>query len=288
MSNPLQKIKQKQIADAIEKGEKNPYESPAVRVLDVATAPSRHNKLSQIKAQQLIDTPELYEQKPVFLGVDMAASGGDKTATMNINLFEQLKAAMVTDIARIKLVKKLEEKQAIKADLLPAYLPFVNNYVEQGHDYPNSVAVQVMVWLLDTNQIEQGLNIGLHLVKLGTQSLPVQFNRDIQTFIADAVYDWANEQLKANQSANPYLEQLATVMLEDSWDLHPAVISKTFAMLAKHAFAADLFIDAVAFCTISEKANPEGAGVKTLKAKAQKQIDNQIDKLAAEQAAETE
>lgn len=273
MSNPLQQIKARQIADAIEKGEANPYETSAAVTSVAEPALNKHNKLHQIKAKQLIDTPELYERKEVVIG---------SMGNLDGNLFEQLKAAMVTDIARIKLVKKLEEKQAIKADLLPGYLPFVLDYVEQGHDYPNSVAVQVMVWLFDTNDIEQGLKLGLYLISLGNQSLPPKFNRTLNDFICDAVYDWANEQLKTEQSASPYLDQLLDVISNDEWDLHPAVHSKLLAMMAKHTFAQDNVRDTVVFCEQAEAVNPEGAGVKTLKGKAQKKLDE----LAAQESAE--
>ena len=225
----------------------------------------RPNRLEQIKQKQLEETPELYKQKTVAVLVEKAVAG---------NLFEQLQAAMVTDIARIKEVKVMEEKQSIKRDLLAGYKEFVDDYVEQGHDYPNDVAVQVMVWLFDVDDIENGLALGLHLVALGNQLMPERFTRDLPTFIADAIYDWSNVQLKNEQTASPYLDKLVATVSAEKWDLHEAVIGKNLAMMAKHCFREGKLAEGVALCERAEEANPQ-AGVKTIKEKAQKELEKQ-------------
>lgn len=226
-------------------------------------ATRRVSKLVAIKASQ-----------PVILGETTSLSNG-----RSHSLFEQFKAAMETDIARLKNVPVLEDKLKLKFDLLPSYADFVTDYVNQGHDYPNNVAVRVMIWMFDVNLIEQGLNLGLYLIKTGNQQTPENFGRGLETFICDAIYDWSNVQLKAEQSASPYLDQLVDTAVNDKWDLHPAVHSKMFAMMAKHAFAQGEWQDTIALCNKAETVNPEGAGVKTLKTKAQKEID----KVTAEQ-----
>ena len=220
------------------------------------------NKLQQIKKHQLEQNPDCYAPK------EQAEPSGVKPSGKAANLFEQLQAAMQVDIARLKAEKKLEDKIRIKSELLPGYMPFVMDYVEQGHDYPCDVAVQVMIWLFDTGEIESALTLGLHLIAIGNQILPPHFNRDIPTFMADAIYDWSNEQLKNEQTASPYLDLFIKVQVKSGWDLHPAVESKNLVMMAKHLFREGKFKECFDFCEQAEKANPEGAGVKTLKGKA--------------------
>jgi hypothetical protein len=255
--NIVEKIKAEQIAAAADKGEENPYLHP--HGCQLAKSVKRMTLVEKIKSKQVKE------------GVAPAAtptSGKDLS-----NLFEQLQAAMETDIARIKTYKTVEEKLTCKAELLPAYLPFVNDYMKNGHDYPNSVAVQVMIWLFDTAQIEPGLTLGLYLAKVGQQNLPKQFDRDLITFICDEVYDWAKFALADDNSASPYLDTLVATSIEQKWDLHPAVMSKNMVMLAKHKNRLGEFNEAIALCDLAEQANPKGAGVKGLRKAAEKALE---------------
>ncbi len=292
----LQQIKQAQI-DAAKKTEKpSPYaptettKAIATAVEQVVTGGRKKGKLAALKAKQLEANPDAYGVKPTLMSVDMA-NGEDSTATMTQgsagkHLFETLQAAMVTDVARIKTKKVLEEKQALKRDLLPNYLPFVQAYVADGHDYPNDVAVQVMVWLFDVEDMDNALKIGLYLVTTGNNDLPPKFSRNLPTFIADAIYDWGNIQLKAEQTASPYLDDLVTFIDDDTlvekWDLHPAVISKNLVLLAKHKEREGKLAECVALCERAEAANPEGAGVKTMKERVQKALAKEAEKAANE------
>lgn len=183
--------------------------------------------------------------------------------------FGHYQAAMSADLASLKELKTLEEKQAAKRNMLPAYLSFVDDYVAQGHDYPNDIAVQVMIWLLDVGEIESGLNLALTLIKRGNQIMPAKFDRrDLETFVCDAVYDWANELLKKDQSANPYLQTTVDALRDGHWDVHPAVASKMFVMLAKHRKLEGDWQAVFDYCNLAETVNPEGAGVKTLRQEA--------------------
>ena len=220
----------------------------------------RKNQIALIKARQAEEA-----QKTGTVSHQTARQTG-KTATAAHKQLAHFQAAMAADLASLKALNTLDEKQAAKKTMLEKYRSFVNDYVSQAHNYPNSIAVQVMIWLLDTGDIENGLNLGLHLAEQG-QIMPVKFDRrDIETFLCDALYDWANDLLKKQQSASPYLDILAAKLPE--WGLHPAVTSKVYVMLAKHKKQAHDWTACYQLCELAEQANPEGAGVKTLKAEA--------------------
>jgi hypothetical protein len=285
----LQQIKQAQIDAAKKAGKPSPYakaeKAVAKAAKQIMVAGKQMGKLAALKAKQLEANPDAYGVKPTIIGVDMA-DGDDSTSIMMMggvgkHLFEQLQAAMVTDVARIKTKSVLEDKQALKRELLPNYLPFVQAYVADGHDYPNDVAVQVMVWLFDVNDIDNALKIGMYLVATGNNDLPPKFSRNLPTFIADAIYDWANDELKAEQTASPYLDDLVAFMddeaLVEKWDLHPAVISKNLALLAKHKEREGKLAECVALCERAEVANPTGAGVKTMKERVQKALAKEAE-----------
>ncbi|WP_296592661.1 phage terminase small subunit [Methylophaga sp.] len=243
--NKLQLIKDRQAELAKEAGVTNYSE-----IANPAKAPALSN-LQQIKQ----------------------ANNGDSGAAQGNDLLNQLQAAMETDLGRLSNIPVIEDKAKVKVDLIKNYLPFVKDYIEKGHNYPNSIAVQVMVWLFDIGDIENALSLGLALNHMPHQIMPERFKRDLPTYIADEVYEWANSQFKAEQSASPYLDQFVAVTLNEKWDLHPLVLGKNMAMLAKHEFAKGNFIRSKHWCEKADEANPGKAGVKGLYAKTLKAIE---------------
>lgn len=221
----------------------------------------RKNQIAAIKAAQAIEAEKT--------GVNPYASGKAPVKTASVNkLLAHYQAAMGADLASLKALKTLPEKQAAKAVMLEKYQSFIHDYLALEHNYPNDVAVQCMIWLIDTGDIEQGLEFALHLITQD-QIMPPRFDRrDIETFLCDALYDWANDLLKKQQSASPYLDTLARHLIDDAWPVHPAVASKTYVMLAKHKAQAEDWQACFSLCEQAERVNPEGAGVKTLKAQA--------------------
>jgi len=290
--NPLQKIKAKQIAEAEKAGKANPYLDPkAMRPNGGSAAP---NKLRDIKAKQLAENPDMYQSAPVLVGVDMAAGSDESVLSLNVGgniltgdaILEQLQTAMEVDLARLKTYGTVDEKRAAKVTLLPNYLPFVESYMANGHDTPNSIAVRVMIWLIDTGNIEKGVELGLYLINTGNQVMPAGFASSMQTFLCDYVYDWANAQLKAKQSASPYLDVIITALLVDKWELNGIVASKMYAMAAKHQNLKGDLRACVRYCNLAEQVNPEGekgAGVKTLKKDTLKTIDKLPPETGVEQ-----
>lgn len=246
----------------------------------------RKNKLQLIKERQAelaseagvsdyaeIANPTAAPALTKLQQISQAANGETGNGPQGENLLNQLQAAMETDIGRLANIPVIEDKAKLKADLLENYLPFVSDYLQQGHNYPNSVAVQVMVWLFDIGAIEQGLMVGIALSRTPKQVMPERFRRNLPTFLADTIYDWANAQLKAEQSASPYLDQLVAVAVADKWDLDPVVLGKNMVMLAKHEFAKENYTNAKHWCEQAEAINPKKAGVKTLYNEILKKLD---------------
>lgn len=229
--------------------------------------PMISNKLDRIKAAQIAAALKNGAENP-YLGGAITPAVAVESGSL-----EHYQAALSADLNSLKALKTLEEKSAAKKTMIETYWGFVDNYVKQGHNYPNTVAVWVMIWLLDVLDIERGLNLALYLIKQGkTQALPAKFDRDIPTFICDAMYDWANELLKKEQSVSPYLDILASTIEQDQWSLAPPVKSKVFAMLAKHKTLEGQYAECVHLCELAEAANPEGAGVKGIKATAKAKL----------------
>lgn len=148
-------------------------------------------------------------------------------------------AALDQDLARLSDLKNLASKQSLKREeLLPKYQEYVLRYCESGLNFPNRVVVQVMVWLFDTAQFDDALELADFLMDQG-QQMPERFKRrDIQTFVADAVCEWAYAEYNARRSPEPYLSDLLP-RVDGEWDLTEQIPSKYHKLIGMRAMEAE-------------------------------------------------
>ena len=144
-------------------------------------------------------------------------------------------AALDVDLQRLSDLKNLASKQSLKREeLLPKYQDYVQRYCESGLNFPNRVVVQVMVWLFDTAQFDDALELADFLIEQG-QQMPERFKRrDIQTFVADAVIEWAYAEYNATRSPEPYLSDLLP-RVDGEWDLTEQIPSKYHKLVGMRA-----------------------------------------------------
>ncbi|SMF96137.1 Phage small terminase subunit [Methylomagnum ishizawai] len=160
-----------------------------------------------------------------------------------------------------------EGRTEAKRKLLLQIMPFVEAYIADGAAYPNSVAVEAMILLLDTGDIERGLSLGLILAAQDCHIMPKRFQgKNLRHQVVRLTLDWAIAQLKAAQPAAPYLDQLLQAMDTEPgrWELNPILRGEAYALAAKHAAQAQDWPAGVDWCLKAQAANPKGAGVKTL------------------------
>ena len=148
-------------------------------------------------------------------------------------------AALDQDLLRLSDLKNLASKQSLKRDeLLPKYQDYVQRYCASGLSFPNRVLVQVMVWLFDTEQFEDGLELADFAIEQG-QVMPERFKRrDIQTFVADAMIDWAFAEYNAERSPEPYLSNMLP-LVDGEWELTEQIPSKYHKLIGMRAMEAN-------------------------------------------------
>ena len=180
-------------------------------------------------------------------------------ARKNILLQE---VALDQDLERLSAIKGLAGKQALKRDeLLPKYQDFVQRYCESGQNLPNRVLVQVMVWLFDTEQFEDGLELADFAMEQG-QVMPERFKRDIQTFVADAVIEWAMVEYQANRSPEPYLSNLLP-RVDGEWQLTEQIPAKYHKLVGLRAMEAKDWGQALLHFNRATELHPSiGVGVR--------------------------
>jgi tetratricopeptide (TPR) repeat protein len=147
-------------------------------------------------------------------------------------------ASLDQDLERLSAIKGLAGRQLLKRDqLLPKYQDFIQLYCESGQVLPNRVLVQVMIWLFDTAQFEDGLELADVAMEQG-QIMPERFKRDIPTFVADAVIEWAMVEYQANRSPEPYLSNLLP-RVDGEWQLTEQIPAKYHKLIGIRAMEAN-------------------------------------------------
>ena len=168
--------------------------------------------------------------KPVAYSSETALSS-PANGKKHLKLMED---ALVQDLERIGAINSRELRQQLKRDeLLPKYLDYVQRYRDSGLSFPNQVVMQALVWLFDTAQFEAGLDLA-NFAMSQDQQLPERFKRDVPTFVADEVIDWAEAEYKAKRSPEPYLSDLLP-LVDGEWQLFeriPARYHKQIGILA--------------------------------------------------------
>ena len=146
-------------------------------------------------------------------------------------------AALDQDLERVSAINGMAMRQVLKRDeLLPKYQDYVQRYCESGLNFPNRVLVQVMIWLFDTEEFEDGMELAHFAIGQG-QQMPERFKRDIQTFVADAVCDWAYAEYKAKRSPEPYLSDLLS-LVDGEWELTEQIPAKYHKLVGLRAMEA--------------------------------------------------
>ena len=167
---------------------------------------------------------------PMAYSADTALSS-PANARKHLKLMED---ALAGDLERISAINSREQRQTLKREeLLPKYLEYVQRYRDSELNFQNSVLVYVLIWLFDTEQFTHGLELADFAMSQG-QALPERFNRDIPTFVADEVIDWAEAEFKARRSPEPYVSNLLP-RVDGEWQLFeriPARYHKLLGLIA--------------------------------------------------------
>lgn len=185
-------------------------------------------------------------------------------------------AGLDDDLARLSAIQGKANRQDLKrSELLPKYQEYVQRYVESGLVFPNRVLVQVVIWLFDTAQFEDALELADIAIAQG-QEMPERFRRrDIQTFVADAICDWAYDEHKAGRSPEPYLSDLLP-RVDGEWSLPEQIPAKYHKLIGIRALEEKAWTKAVTHLERATQLYPKvGVGVR---------IDNARKALHKEQA----
>ena len=188
--------------------------------------------------------------------------------------------ALAQDLERVSAINSRELRQQLKRDeLLPKYLDYVQRYRDSGLSFPNSVVMQVLVWLFDTVQFEAGLDLANFAMEQN-QPMPERFRRDVPTFVADAVIEWAEAEQKAGRSPEPYLSDLLP-RVDGEWQLTEQIPAKYHKLIGIRALDAREWTKAITHFERATELHP-AVGVGTRLEGARKALAKELANTAPE------
>ena len=178
--------------------------------------------------------------------------------------------------------KSLEEKVAFKAERFPVYMEHVAEYLKQSEVYANPILVEMMIWCFDlliaghaAGNAVQFKELALQCVSEG-QKLPERFtSKNVATFVADAVMQWTQNQVKLQHSPEPLFSDVFALLPD--WPVPQAVRMKYHKLAGQLASDAEQWETAYVELTkadmLSSPKHP--AKVTTLKKQVVKELEKQ-------------
>jgi len=190
------------------------------------TTPFRRHQ-ERVRQQQL--------QEAARAAVEAADVDAVTELTTTAEGFETLCMSLEQDLTLLS-GKSLEEKAAFKAERFPVYMEHVSEYQNLGEVYANPILVEMLIWSFDllmagnpAGNAVQFEGLALQCIAEG-QKLPERFtSKNIATFVADAVLQWAQLQLKTDHSPEPLFSDIFNRL--ENWPV-PQVVRMKYHKLA--------------------------------------------------------
>lgn len=150
------------------------------------------------------------EEKKTVLVVGGGHIGNQQLAQLlNDSLEEHLQVLKSFEARQRKIDYK-------KNTLIPEYRDYVSRLEDSGQDHP--LLGYYLVWLLDAGEIDEAVTYGLWCVEKGIE-LPECFQSKLPTFFVGEVCKWAEAELAAERSADPYISILFEAVTDHDWDI---------------------------------------------------------------------
>ena len=151
--------------------------------------------------------------------------------------FKLLESSLDKDVTRLQGLP-VEEKNRIRSEeLIPVYRPYCREYLEKDEVYKNPILVRLMIWLFDVGEIHEAL-FWAYIAIEQKQAMPDSFKRDITTFTADKVLEFAKLQEQRGDSIEPYFSEVFQRLTEQKWPMPDAVRAKYYVKAGDHALEA--------------------------------------------------
>lgn len=133
---------------------------------------------------------------------------------------------LLQDRLRLKSIQSNEGKAALKLQLLPEYIPYVEGVLEAGNGAQDDVLTTIMVWRIDAADYRGALDIADYVLK-HTLIMPDRFERTTGCLVAEEI---ATAALKAQKAGGRFDLSILhrTVELTEDQDMPDQARAKLF------------------------------------------------------------
>lgn len=171
-------------------------------------------------------------------------------------------AALAQDLDALKELTSVDDKIALKKQLLPKWQQVVDDYRASGAQHYFEPLVRYVIWLLDCEQIDAAMEYAEFAIAQ-QQHMPEGFKRDLPTYVAEEVHKWAERQFKGGHSAEPFYSQVIERIESRAWLVQQViVVSKIYRLAGMFAERDGDMEKAQAAYLKCIEVNPEKHGVK--------------------------
>lgn len=113
--------------------------------------------------------------------------------------YEMQLAQLLQDRLRLKQIQSNEGKAALKLQLLPAYVPYIEGVLAAGNGAQDEVLTTVMIWRVDASDFAGALQIAAYVLQHNLL-MPDRFERTTGCLIAEEIAEAALKAQKTNGS----------------------------------------------------------------------------------------
>lgn len=219
---------------------------------------------------------ETIEQQAVARNESGSAASINFVPAQNAPL-NVLLAALHQDLAALHDLTDVQKKIALKKEhLIPKWLPFVEQYIQSGAHHPFEPLVRLAIWLIDAEEIDKAIELTDFAIKQ-QQKMPDGFNRDLDSFAAESIHDWAFSQFKAGHGTEPYFSQVVERVESKQWLVdQPIILNKLYKLVAQVAEKENELEKAETYFLKCVDVNPKGHGVKGALHAVQKKLNKPL------------
>ena len=143
-----------------------------------------------------------------------AAKTAPQQSMAGATAYEHQLNQLLQDRLRLKAIQSNEGKAALKLQLLPEYIPYVEGVLQAGNGAQDDVMTTVMIWRIDVEDYSGALDIGDYVLK-HKLIMPDRFERTTGCLVAEEIATAALKAQKANGSFDLAILHRTVELTED-------------------------------------------------------------------------
>ncbi len=155
-----------------------------------------------------------------------AAKTAPQQSMAGATAYEHQLNQLLQDRLRLKAIQSNEGKAALKLQLLPEYIPYVEGVLQAGNGAQDDVMTTVMIWRVDVEDYIGALDIADYVLK-HKLIMPDRFERTTGCLVAEEIATAALKAQKANGSFDLSILH-RTVELTDAEDMPDQARAKLY------------------------------------------------------------